>query len=362
MPRALLSVSDKTAWRTLRGSLCGRGFELVSTGGTARALADAGLPVEAVSGGDRLPRDARRSGEDAPPRHPRRHPRPPRPAGRPRRRSPAHGIRPIDLVVVNLYPFEKAAADAATPFEPLVEEIDIGGPSLVRAAAKNFRDVLVVVSPADYARCIEELDRRGRGRRTSSALPWLAGPSPTPRPTTPPSRLELDKVGSRRRMFRRSGGCGRAARRSCSCACTRCATCATARTRTSRRRGTAPARGAGGLSVTAGQGAVVHQPARRRFRRRASPPNSTNRPLSSSSTPTRAAPRPGATLADAYVRARDADPLAAFGGIVGLNRPTRRRDGARDGRRRSSKRSSRRRERGGGRDPGREEEHAGRGR
>ena len=71
----------------------------------------------------------------------------------------AQGIRPVDLVVVNLYPFARAAANADTPFDDLVEEIDIGGPSLVRAAAKNFRDVLVVVDPEDYPRVIEELDR-----------------------------------------------------------------------------------------------------------------------------------------------------------------------------------------------------------
>jgi phosphoribosylaminoimidazolecarboxamide formyltransferase/IMP cyclohydrolase len=72
-----------------------------------------------------------------------------------------HGIHPIDLVVVNLYPFVRAAADPAMPFDALVEEIDVGGPSLVRAAAKNFRDVLVVVSPADYREVVEQLDRPG---------------------------------------------------------------------------------------------------------------------------------------------------------------------------------------------------------
>ncbi len=64
----------------------------------------------------------------------------------------------VDIVVVNLYPFVKAAANPETPFEALVEEIDIGGPSLVRAAAKNFRGVLVVVDPADYSRLLEALD------------------------------------------------------------------------------------------------------------------------------------------------------------------------------------------------------------
>src|SRR5688500_19441375 len=72
-----------------------------------------------------------------------------------------HGITLIDLIVVNLYPFMRAAADPDTPFDALVEEIDIGGPSLVRAAAKNFQDVLVVVSPADYEAVLQQLDRAG---------------------------------------------------------------------------------------------------------------------------------------------------------------------------------------------------------
>ena len=80
------------------------------------------------------------------------------------RRWPTHGIAPIDLVVVNLYPFAEAAARPESPFDDLIEEIDIGGPSLVRAAAKNFRDVLVVVDPADYD-------------RVSGALASAGGPS-----------------------------------------------------------------------------------------------------------------------------------------------------------------------------------------
>ncbi len=77
------------------------------------------------------------------------------------RRSARHGIVPIDLVAVNLYPFAKAAARADLPFDDLIEEIDIGGPSLVRAAAKNFRDVLVVVDPGDYDRTIAALAAPG---------------------------------------------------------------------------------------------------------------------------------------------------------------------------------------------------------
>src|SRR5512139_2318097 len=90
---------------------------------------------------------------------------------------PRRGIRPIDLVAVNLYPFAQAAADPATPFDALVEEIDIGGPSLVRAAAKNFEGVLVVVSPDDYPAVLQELDRPGgpsRGFRFGLARKALA--------------------------------------------------------------------------------------------------------------------------------------------------------------------------------------------
>jgi len=158
MPRALLSVSDKTGIVDLGRGLAARGFELVSTGGTARALTGAGLAVVAVSELTGFPEmlDGR-----VKTLHPALH------GGILARRDrqddlaalDAHGIGLVDIVVVNLYPFAKAAADPHTPFDALVEEIDIGGPSLVRAAAKNFRGVLVVVDPADYGALLEALDR-----------------------------------------------------------------------------------------------------------------------------------------------------------------------------------------------------------
>ena len=160
MPRALLSVSDKTGLVAFASGLAARGFELVSTGGTAKALQDNGLPVVGVSEVTGFPEmmDGR-----VKTLHPRIH------GGiLARRASDAHlaaardhGIGLIDVVAVNLYPFAAAAANPATPFDGLVEEIDIGGPSLIRGAAKNFADVLVVVSPADYAAVLEELDRPG---------------------------------------------------------------------------------------------------------------------------------------------------------------------------------------------------------
>jgi phosphoribosylaminoimidazolecarboxamide formyltransferase/IMP cyclohydrolase len=157
MPRALLSVSDKTGLPTFAAALHQRGFELVSTGGTARALADAGLPVTNVSDVTRFPEmmDGR-----VKTLHPLVH------GGILARRSHAedleaaraHGIGLIDLVVVNLYPFVKTAARVDVAFDELIEQIDIGGPSMVRAAAKNFRDVLVVVDPADYTPVLAALD------------------------------------------------------------------------------------------------------------------------------------------------------------------------------------------------------------
>jgi phosphoribosylaminoimidazolecarboxamide formyltransferase / IMP cyclohydrolase len=158
--RAILSVSDKTGLVTFARGLVDHGVELISTGGTAKAIATAGLPVVNVSDVTGFPEmmDGR-----VKTLHPAIF------AGiLARRNRPddlaaigAQGIAPIDIVVVNLYPFGKAAENPDTPFDALVEEIDIGGPSLVRAAAKNFRDVLVVVHPDDYQRVLDELSRPG---------------------------------------------------------------------------------------------------------------------------------------------------------------------------------------------------------
>jgi phosphoribosylaminoimidazolecarboxamide formyltransferase/IMP cyclohydrolase len=160
MPRALISVSDKTGLVDFARGLAARGVELVSTGGTAKALQAAGLAVLNISDVTGFPEmmDGR-----VKTLHPLVH------GGILARRSDpghmaaaaAHGITMIDLVVVNLYPFVAAAARPDTPFEGLIEEIDIGGPSLVRGAAKNFQDVLVVVAPADYAEVLRQLDQPG---------------------------------------------------------------------------------------------------------------------------------------------------------------------------------------------------------
>ncbi len=157
--RALLSVSDKTGLVDLGRALLRRGAELVSTGGTARALADAGLPVTAVSEVTGFPEllDGR-----VKTLHPAVHGGILARRGRPDDLEAirVQGIRPIDLVVVNLYPFARTAASDAAVGE-LLEQIDVGGPSLVRAAAKSFDDVLVVVDPADYDRVVAALDGVG---------------------------------------------------------------------------------------------------------------------------------------------------------------------------------------------------------
>jgi phosphoribosylaminoimidazolecarboxamide formyltransferase/IMP cyclohydrolase len=160
MPRALLSVSDKSGLLDFARGLAARGFELVSTGGTARVLEESGLPVLPISDVTGFPEmmDGR-----VKTLHPMVH------GGILARRAVAadrdaaaqHGITMIDVVAVNLYPFVKAASSADTPFNALIEEIDIGGPSLVRAAAKNFQDVLVVVSPDDYPSVLDQLDLAG---------------------------------------------------------------------------------------------------------------------------------------------------------------------------------------------------------
>jgi len=159
--RALLSVSDKAGLVELAGALVEAGVELVSTGGTAAALAGAGLQVADVSQITGFPEmmDGRIKTL-----HPRVH------GGLLAIRSePAHqaamianDIAPIDLLVVNLYPFE-AALRSGAPFEEMVETIDIGGPAMIRAAAKNHDDVTVIVEVDDYPALIDELRRNSAG-------------------------------------------------------------------------------------------------------------------------------------------------------------------------------------------------------
>jgi phosphoribosylaminoimidazolecarboxamide formyltransferase / IMP cyclohydrolase len=157
--RALVSVSDKTGLVPFAKRLAARGIELLSTGGTQKALADAGVPVVSVGDFTQAPEIL---GGRVKTLHPRVH------GGILYRRGlaadeadvKARDIPPIDLVVVNLYPFRQAVAEGK-PFETCVEEIDIGGPTMVRSAAKNAAHVGVVVDPEDYERVASELEASG---------------------------------------------------------------------------------------------------------------------------------------------------------------------------------------------------------
>lgn len=157
MPRALLSVSDKSGLLDFARGLHTLGWELLSTGGTARALRDAGIPVRDVSEVTSFPEmlDGR-----VKTLHPAVH------GGLLARRDlpehmqaiAEHGIAPIDLVAVNLYPFRETAARAGVAPADVIEQIDIGGPSMLRSAAKNFAAVTTVVDPGDYAQVLAALE------------------------------------------------------------------------------------------------------------------------------------------------------------------------------------------------------------
>ena len=160
--RAILSVTDKTGLVDFARKLSALGIELVSTGGTAKLLREANIRVQDISDLTGFPEmlDGR-----VKTLHPKVH------GGILHRREDPkhvaavaeHGIAPIDMVVVNLYAFEKTAAKPGVAFEELIENIDIGGPSMIRSAAKNFRDVAIVTSPADYDAVASELSSSGGG-------------------------------------------------------------------------------------------------------------------------------------------------------------------------------------------------------
>jgi len=157
--RALISVSDKTGLLELAAALQRYGVEILSTGGTAKTLAEAGIPVVQVSDYTGQPEILEGRVKTLVPRiHGGILAR--RGLASHRREMKANDILPIDLVVVNLYPFESAAFRDGGTFENAIENIDIGGPTMVRAAAKNFADVTVVVDPADYPAIVAELDAR----------------------------------------------------------------------------------------------------------------------------------------------------------------------------------------------------------
>ena len=315
---ALISLSDKTGLVPFARGLSALGYQLLSTGGTAKALDGEGLAVTQVADVTGFPEmlDGR-----VKTLHPRVH------GGILARRDrpdhlaalAEHGIPLIDLVVVNLYPFARAAADPSTDVGGLIEQIDIGGPGMVRAAAKNFRDVLVVVDPADYPRVLEALQ---------------AGPVP--------QALRFDLA---RKAFAHTGAYDQMiAAELAHVSVTDDGEARTApgdretfpieTTRTHRRirtlrYGENPHQPAAWYADDAsGFGAVtIHQgkelsftnlldldAAARIVLEFTEPAASVIKHTNPCGVAT------GSDAADAYVRARDADPLSAFGGIVGFNR------------------------------------------
>ena len=196
--RALISVSDKTGLIPLAQALVGHGVEILSTGGSAAALRTEGIAVTEVSAHTGFPEilDGRVK-TLVPQIH----------GGILGRRDDAthvqqmraHGIASIDLVVVNLYPFEATVAGGAD-FLNCVEQIDIGGPALIRAAAKNHDFVAVLTEPAQYATLLEEFAAQGGTTARACAAGSRRPRSRAPPPTTPPSRA--GSPNSRARRFR----------------------------------------------------------------------------------------------------------------------------------------------------------------
>ncbi|UQZ89066.1 IMP cyclohydrolase [Deltaproteobacteria bacterium Smac51] len=169
--RALISVSDKSGLMDLAETVSGLGAEILSTGGTAKALTEGGIRVREVADYTGSPEilDGR-----VKTLHPKIH------AGILYRRDlndhilqmKSRGFGPIDLVVVNLYPFEATIAKEGVSFEEAIENIDIGGPCLLRASAKNFASVTVICDSADYSKVIDEL--KANGETTLETRKYLA--------------------------------------------------------------------------------------------------------------------------------------------------------------------------------------------
>ena len=317
MRRALLSVSDKSGLVDFARGLAARGFELVSTGGTASAVAAAGLPVTNVSAVTGFPEmmDGR-----VKTLHPAIH------GGILARRHEPHdlaaaadaGIGLIDVVVVNLYPFARTAANPDATFDELIENIDIGGPSMVRAAAKNFRDVVIVVDPADYSAVLTALDDGGPSAAARFDLARRAIAHTAAYDTTIAEVLGTIRFEE-----------GSAVRGPAALAPPRLVVEAT-KVR-DLRYGENPHQPASWYAIGAGEGLgrpdviqgkelsytnLLDLDAAARIALEFDEPAAV---VIKHTNPCGVAT--GASAAEAFERAREADPLSAFGGIVGLNRP-----------------------------------------
>jgi phosphoribosylaminoimidazolecarboxamide formyltransferase/IMP cyclohydrolase len=158
--RALISLTDKSGIEGFAKDLADLGVELLSTGGTAKKIREAGIAVKDVSEFTGFPEmlDGR-----VKTLHPKVHGGilNQRDNAEHQRQCVEHGLKPIDLIAVNLYAFEKTVADPKCTLADAIENIDIGGPTMLRAAAKNFHDVTVIVDPADYPQVIKEIKEHG---------------------------------------------------------------------------------------------------------------------------------------------------------------------------------------------------------
>jgi phosphoribosylaminoimidazolecarboxamide formyltransferase/IMP cyclohydrolase len=316
--RAILSVTDKTGLAEFARQLSDLGVELISTGGTAKLLRDSSIAVKDISELTGFPEmlDGR-----VKTLHPKVH------GGiLHRRENPAHctavaehGILPIDMVVVNLYAFEKTAAKPNVPFDELIENIDIGGPSMIRSAAKNFQDVAVVTSPADYDQIAEELAKSGG--ELSSATRWRLAQKAFATTAAYDSAIAstLERVSANGRFeFHEEVGFPRTLRLSFNKVM-------------DLRYGENPHQKAAMYSDGSGQGVangrqiqgkelsynniVDLQAAWDLAQEFAEPVCAIIKHTNPAGTAT------GKTLAEAYTKALECDPVSAFGGVIGVNRP-----------------------------------------
>jgi phosphoribosylaminoimidazolecarboxamide formyltransferase / IMP cyclohydrolase len=316
--RALVSVFDKQGLDRLAAALRDAGVEVVSTGSTAHALESHGLAVTRV---ERLTGAPEMLDGRVKTLHPGVHAGLLADTSRPEHRAEleAAGIAPFDLVVVNLYPFEAAVAEAATPEELVIERIDVGGPAMLRAAAKNHASVAVICDPADYDLVAEALAAGGTTLEQRRALAagafarsaaydaaiaaWFAGRDAAP--GDQPELPELLPIGARRRLALRYGENPHQA----------AALYATVQPGAPRPWGLAGATQLAGKELSYNN--LLDTDAAMQFAAEYA-----DRPFAvivKHTNPCGAAW--GATLEDAYAGALEGDPVSAFGGIVGLSRP-----------------------------------------
>ncbi|HKW24994.1 MAG TPA: bifunctional phosphoribosylaminoimidazolecarboxamide formyltransferase/IMP cyclohydrolase [Terriglobales bacterium] len=317
--RAILSVTDKTGLVEFARRLAGLGVELISTGGTSRLLRESGVAVKDISELTGFPEmlDGR-----VKTLHPKVHGGILHMRAKPEHQAAVaeHGIAPIDMVVVNLYAFEKTAAKPGVPFEELIENIDIGGPSMIRSAAKNFHDVAVVTSPSDYASIADEMARSGAqlSLETRWRLAQKAFATTAAYDSAIASTLERVSLNGRFSLPAETGGFPQNLRLNF-------------RKVMDLRYGENPHQKA--AMYTDGSGAGVANGRQLQGKELsynnivdlqaawelAQDFSETMCAIIKHTNPCGAAT--GATLVEAYKRALEADPVSAFGGVIGVNRP-----------------------------------------